>query len=285
MLATELVTGIVIPYLVDVWQTIQMSGPLRQPKMLRDVARYLDEVVLVVVGYGGALVAGAKWKWLDVVFIFYVGLSSVALLSQNAQHAHLFTLIALFAHMATAYSSIATAGTTHTTRLLAYLPAALAALFIWPSVKHQCAATVEHVQSIGRGDYTTLLPHMDDVFVSESATNVFSTGLLSGDRATLFLHARSTKPAQRLSQAEYVFTLRRGLDLLTREGIREGTVLTLDWANPFPVLHQLPAPRGVPYFCTLDGQLNQQPLRRRNSLRTWNSSWCPSSTPACERGM
>ena len=258
-LGTELATGIVIPYLVDVAQVIQKSGPLRQPKLIPDVTRNLDEIVLVVVGYGGALVAGAKLKWLDVVFIFYVGLSSVALLNQNEQHAHLFSLIVLFAHMATVYRSIATARTTHTTHtthLPAYLPAALAVLFIWPSVKHQCAATVEHVQSIGRADYATLLPRMDDVFVSEGAINVFLTGLLSGNRATLFLHARSTKPAQRLSQAEYVFTLRRGLDLLTRAGIREGSILTLDFANPFPVLHQLPAPRGVPLFLHIGRHLH-----------------------------
>ncbi len=212
---------------------------------MQDMSRSAGEIALVVVGYVGTIVAGAKYRWLDVVFALYVGISSVAILGQNAQLEHFFSFIALFAHMGTVCRSIAAR---QLTRLSSFLPAALAALFILPSMKQQWAATIEHVQGIGRPDHAVAFAALDDVFVSEKAINVFSTGLLSGDPATLFLHARSTKPARRLSQAEYVFALQRGLDLLTRAGVQKGSILNLDFANAFPVLSGLDAPRGVPVF-------------------------------------
>ena len=45
-------------------------------------------------------------------------------------------------------------------------------------------------------------------------------------------------------EGEYLLTLQSGVALLREQGVRNKTLMTLDFANPFPVLLNLPLALG-----------------------------------------
>ena len=90
-------------------------------------------------------------------------------------------------------------------------------VFLLPHLARQCIATAFFLGgALGSPAFADIraigLPRMEGVLVSESR------------------------------EGEYVRTLQSGVALLREQGVRDETLMTLDFANPFPVLLDLPRP-------------------------------------------
>ena len=227
-------TGWVARYLADIHTAIEISGAVRTNLFDRKLLFVLGEYALVALAY--ACVAPRKrLRAVDALFALYVVGSSIPIVSQNAPAQYVFSLAALFAHLLAlcrpaGNESAAGAASFRASRRMV---AAALVVFLLPHLARQGVATVFFLGgALGGPSFADIrpmnLPRMEGVLIKESG------------------------------EGEYVGTLRSGVRLLREQRVRNATVMTLDFANPFPVLLDLPAPRGDLWCIHVDRHINAE---------------------------
>ena len=174
---------------------------------------------LVALAY--ACMVPRKQLWAaDALLALYVVGSSIPILSQNALQQYVFSLIALFAHLL-ALCRRSRREHEAAFRISRRMVTAALLVFLLPHLARQCIATAFFLGgALGSPAFTDIraigLPRMEGVLISESR------------------------------EGEYTRTLQSGVALLREQGVRDETLMTLDFANPFPVLLDLPPALGDP---------------------------------------
>ena len=219
-LAAQLTTGWTRHYLADVLVAIEISGPVRTDLFGGKIASNWVEYALVALAYA-CVFPRKQLRKVDVLLALYVVGSSIPILSQNAPQQYVFSLIALFAHL---IALCRRHGREHEAlfRISRRMVAAALLVFLLPHLAKQCIATVFFLGgAVGSPSFADLraidLPRMEGVLISERR------------------------------EGEYVRTLRSGVVLLREQDVYDETLMTLDFANPFPALLDLPPARGAPW--------------------------------------
>lgn len=227
----QLTTGWVKHYLADIRTAIEITGPVRTNFFEQKIVFNLAEYALVALAYA-CMVPRRQLRAADVLLALYVVGSSIPILSQNAPQQYVFSLAALFAHL------LALCRRSGRERELAFrisrrMVTAALLVFLLPHLARQCIATVFFLGgALGSPSFADIratgLPRMQGVLVSESR------------------------------EGEYVRTLQSGVALLREQGVRDATLMTLDFANPFPVLLDLPPALGDPWCIHVDRHISLQ---------------------------
>ena len=219
-LGVQLTTGWAKHYLADILAAIEITGPVQANLFEQKIAFNLFEYALVVLAYA-CMVPRKQLRATDALLALYVLGSSIPILSQNAPQQYVFSLIALFAHL---LALCRRSGREHEAafRISRRMVTAALLVFLLPHLARQCIATAFFLGgALGSPTFADIraigLPRMEGVLISESR------------------------------EGEYTRTLQSGVALLREQGVRDETVMTLDFANPFPVLLDLPPALGDPW--------------------------------------
>ena len=219
-LGVQLATGWVKHYLADILAAIEITGPVQANLFEQKIAFNLFEYALVAVAYA-CMVPRKQLRASDALLALYVVGSSIPILSQNAPQQYVFSLIVLFAHL---LALCRRSGREHEAafRISRRMVTAALLVFLLPHLARQCIATTFFLGgALGSPAFADIraigLPRMEGVLISERR------------------------------EGEYVRTLQSGVALLREQGVRDETLMTLDFANPFPVLLDLPPALGDPW--------------------------------------
>lgn len=219
-LGVQLTTGWVKHYLADILTAIEITGPVQANLFEQKIAFNLFEYALVALAYA-CMVPRKQLRAADALLALYVVGSSIPILSQNAPQQYVFSLIALFAHL---LALCRRSGREHEAafRISRRMVTAALLVFLLPHLARQCIATAFLLGgALGSPAFADIraigLPRMEGVLINESR------------------------------EGEYVRTLQSGVALLREQGVRDETLMTLDFANPFPVLLNLPPALGDPW--------------------------------------
>ena len=225
----QLTTGWVQHYLADLRTAIEITGPVRTNLFERKIAFNLAEYALVALAYA-CMAPRRQLRAADVLLALYIVGSSIPILSQNAPQQYVFSLAALFAHL------LALCRRSGREREVAFrisrrMVAAALLVFLLPHLARQCIATAFFLGgALGSPAFADIraigLPRMEGVLISESR------------------------------EGEYVRTLQSGVALLREQEVKDATLMTLDFANPFPVLLDLPPALGDPWCIHVDRHIS-----------------------------
>ena len=225
----QLTTGWVQHYLADLRTAIEINGPVRTNLFEQKIAFNLVEYALVALAYA-CMAPRRQLRAADALLALYVVGSSIPILSQNAVQQYVFSLVALFAHL------LALCRRSGREREVAFrisrrMVAAALLVFLLPHLARQCIATAFFLGgALGSPSFADIraidLPRMEGVLISESR------------------------------EGEYVRTLQSGVALLREQGVKDATLMTLDFANPFPALLDLPPALGDPWCIHVDRHIS-----------------------------
>ena len=184
-----------------------------------------------------------RLPWQDLLLIAYILASCVALATQNSSAPNiLFALLALFVWMA----AHCPRGSTHRKLVMAGMW-----IFLLPPFSRQLLATAVFLMAAHGAcpGCAPGLPRMEGAwFGGLGGANVFDAGVLqmpSPQDALLWSRRNTLHSHMDLSNAEYLHSLKTGLALLDAARHGNEPVATMDYVNAFPVLLNVPSPKGM----------------------------------------
>ena len=261
VLGVQAVGGWVDDYMRDLLRTLEIG--VEPGVVARDGPPDASSVLHATLGWLGlaamaCAIAGLNKRLpaQDMLLAAYVLTSCTALATQNTSYPDvLFALLALFIWMA----ALCPRGSVHRRLIMAAMW-----VFLLPMFSRQLLATAVFLMAAHGAcpGCASGLPRMEGAwFGGLGSANAFDAGVLqmpSPQDALLWSRRNPLHSHMDLSNAEYLHTLQTGLALLKAAGYGNGPVATVDYVNPFPVLLDVPSPRGALLFLHVGRHFNRR---------------------------
>ncbi len=255
-------------YLADIRMAGSVTGTLRASLLgvIRMTVGNAAMILPFVMVIGLAVVKGVSSRTLFLSFA--MAGAGLLLLIQNHQGVGMMTLVPAGIVTAVALARAGASGAKDPVALTALL--LVATLALPPAVLAGQSILVHSLMAIRGGDPREYVAEIDGFMAQEVSRPTAGEAGFGAVRQAYRegkadLHMlqlmRGQALRQVLAQPEYLWTLEDGARLLHEDPRLEGTVFTLDMANPLPALAQRQAPRGLDAWYHAGRTFNQEKHR------------------------
>ena len=266
VLGVQAIGGWVDDYMRDLLRTLEVSS--EPGAEARDEMLGISNVLHATFGFLGlaamaCAIAGLNRRLSvqDILLAAYVLTSCAALATQNTNYPDvLFALSALFIWM----TALCPRGSVHRRLVTAAMW-----IFLLPMFSRQLLATAVFLMAAHGAcpGCASGLPRMEGAwFGGLGSANAFNAGVLqmpSPQDALLWSRRNPLHSHMDLSNAEYLHTLKTGLTLLKAAGHENDPVATMDYANAFPALLDVPSPKGALLYLHVGRHVNRRTAANR----------------------
>ena len=241
------VTG---PYIEDLRSAIAVSGAV-QRSFLAGAAANSIEYLLIIAAFS-ILMLKRVVRWLDFLFVAFVGASGLAILNQNSQYYNVVVILAVLL-----WGYAVTLRRMQDGKADSRLPmidagdvrimGVLLVLFITPRLVSDMRGIYSLSMGVATGGQQSQIATLQGVYIGEPV-HIGEGGISYLDKvhaeADPILLFNEMRYRRSLSQGDYIQTINEGVRLLDAQRVRSGKIVTFDLANPFNFLTGGPPSEG-----------------------------------------